>query len=114
MIIYHAREIYAVNLFLVNQAGAYAVPDGYPKYVDSRNYNNDVETARRKAYGYLGAAENWMSTRDDQIMYAYITRCSDGKQLEVRKFGKLKDIEEEVPDPEPEPEPEPETPDEGT
>lgn len=103
------REIYEVHLAYVNADGYHASDPNvnntaYPVVVDSKNYGNDVEKARRVAYGKLGAAENWLSTRENQIAYAYIIRVSDGVQIEKRMFGQLDDL------PDPEPEVEPETP----
>ena len=99
------REIFEVHLAYVNGDGFHASDPNvnntnYPVVVDSKNYDNDVEKARRVAYGKLGAAESWLSTRDNQISYAYIIRVSDGVQIEKRMFGKLADL----PDPEPAPE----------
>ena len=103
------REIYEVHLAYVNADGFHASDPNvnntaYPVVVDSKNYDNDIEKARRVAYGKLGAAENWLSTRDNQISYAYIIRVSDGVQIEKRMFGQLADL----PDPEPETPTEPE------
>ena len=72
-------------------------PSGYPKTVDSRSYDNDLEKTLNRAYGLLGAAESSMATQDTrQVQYGYIVRVSDGMQIEKRKFGKLADL----PDPE--------------
>ena len=99
------REIYEVHMGYVNDAGYHANdPEGYPKIVDSKTHNNDLEQTRRAAYGYLGAAESYLATRDNQVGYAYIIRSSDGMQIEIRRFGTIADL----PDPEPEPEPDPE------
>ena len=97
------REIYEVHLAYVNDAGYHASdPDvdnkNYPIVVDSRNNDNDIEKTLKKAMGYLGAAESFLSTRDDQISYCYIIRVSDGYQIEKRVFGKLAPIV--VPEPE--------------
>lgn len=99
------REIFEVHLAYVNGDGFHASDPNvnntnYPVVVDSKNHDNDIEKARRVAYGKLGAAESWLSTRDNQISYAYIIRVSDGVQIEKRMFGKLADL----PDPEPTPE----------
>lgn len=99
------REIFEVHLAYVNSDGYHASDPNvnntnYPVVVDSKNYDNDIEKARRVAYGKLGAAESWLSTRDNQISYAYIIRVSDGVQIEKRMFGQLADL----PDPEPTPE----------
>ena len=98
------REIYEVHLAYVNSDGYHASDPTvdntyYPVVVDSKTHDNDIETTRRIAYGKLGKAESWLSTRDNQIGYAYIIRVSDGKQIEIRRFGEIADL----PDPEPEP-----------
>ena len=99
------REIYEVHMAYVNDAGYHASdPEGYPKVVDSRNHNNDIEKTKRAAYGYLGAAESYLAPRDNQVGYAYIIRVSDGYQIEKRVFGKIADL----PDPEQEEEQTPE------
>ena len=113
------REIYEVHIAYVNDAGYHAADPTlngvqYPRIVDSKNNDNDDAKTLKKAYGLLGAAESFLSGRDDQVGYCYIIRVSDGMQIEKRKFGKLEDIV--IPDPEPEPTPEPEpepNPDEG-
>lgn len=95
------RVIYEVHMAYVNAAGYHASdPEGYPKVIDSKNHNNDVEMTKRAAYGYLGAAESYLATRDNQVGYAYIIRSNDGFQIEKRVFGKIAAL----PDPEPEPE----------
>ena len=98
------REIFEVHMTVVDANGNITVdPSGYPKVEDSKLRDNDIETARKRAYGLLGEAEKSMSTQDTrQIQYGYIIRVSDGMQIEKRLFGKLADL----PDPEPEPEPE--------
>lgn len=99
------REIYEVHMGYVNADGYHASdPTGYPKIVDSKTHNNNLEETRRAAYGYLGAAESYLAPRDNQVGYAYIIRSSDGMQIEKRVFGTIADL----PDPEPSPEPEPE------
>ena len=94
------REAYEVHMSVVDANGTLTVdPSGYPKTVDSRSYDNDLEKTLNRARGLLGAAESAMSTQDTrQVQYAYIIRVSDGMQLEKRVFGKIADL----PDPEPE------------
>ena len=99
------REIYEVHMTVVDANGNWSIPSGYPKTIDTKNYNNDPVIALSRAKGLLGAAESAMSTQDTrQTQFAYIIRVSDGLQIEKRKFGVLADL----PDPEPEPEEEPE------
>lgn len=104
------REIYEVHIGYVNADGYHACDpalggETYPKVIDSKNNNNDIELTYRKAMGYLGGAEKTLALRtDDQVDYCYIVRASDGLQIEKRRFGQLADII--VSDPEPEVEPE--------
>ena len=105
------REIFEVHLAYVNGDGYHASDPNvnntnYPVVVDSKTYDNDIEKARRVAYGKLGAAESWLSTRDNQISYAYIIRVSDGVQIEKRMFGQLAELPE-APEENVEPEAEP-------
>lgn len=107
----YKREIYEVHIAYVNDAGWHASDPAvggktYPRIVDSRNNDNDIEKTLKKARGFLGDAESFLSTRDDQVSYGYIIRVSDGFQIEKRVFGKIANVV--VPDEEPEPEPEPE------
>lgn len=94
------REIYEVHLSYVNGDGYHASDPNvnghqYPVVVDSKSNNNDTDLAFRKAMGFLGEAEKYLSVQTDhQIDYCYVVRVSDGRQIEVRKFGKLTEIEE--------------------
>lgn len=92
------REAYEIHLTVVDANGTITVdPTGYPKTVDSRSYDNDLERTLNRAKGLLGAAESSMSTQDTrQVQYAYIVRVSDGMQIDKRVFGKIA----ELPDPE--------------
>jgi len=92
------REAYEVHMSVIDANGTLTIdPTGYPKAVDSRNYDNDLDKTLNRARGLLGAAESSMSTQDTrQVQYAYIVRVSDGLQIEKRVFGKIA----ELPDPE--------------
>ena len=97
------REIYEVHMSVVDANGTLTIDPGndYPKSVDSRSYNNDLDKTLNRAKGLLGACESAMSTQDTrQVQYGYIILVSDGYQIDKRIFGKLA----ELPDPEPEPE----------
>lgn len=98
------REIFEVHMTIVDANGTLTIdPSDYPKSVDSRSYNNDIDKTLMRAKGLLGAAESAMSTQDSRkIQYAYIVRVSDGVQIEKRQFGKPENLD--LPDPEPEPE----------
>ena len=93
------REAYEIHMTVVDANGTLTVdPTGYPKTVDSRSYDNDLQKTLNRARGLLGAAESAMATQDTrQVQYATIIRVSDGMQIEKRVFGQLA----ELPDPEP-------------
>lgn len=92
------REIYEVYAKIVSAAGNYTTLGGYPKIFDSMSYDNDIEKAKKRAYGAYHAVLGEMyaiDTRPEQI--AMILRASDGVQEIVERVGDLP----EVPDPEP-------------
>ena len=99
------REIYQVTANVVDANGAFNPLTGYPKSFDSKNYDNDIEKAKQRAYGEWHHALADMSKIDTrEVQIAGIIRVSDGMQIEYAHFGALKDL----PDPEPEEETEPE------
>jgi hypothetical protein len=92
------REFYEIHMTVVDANGNVTIdPSGYPKIEDSKLRAHDLLLTLKRASGLLGAAESAMSTQDTrQIQYAYIIRGSDGKQIDVRRFGALEDID--IPD----------------
>lgn len=103
------REIFGVYANIIDANGTFNALSGYPKLFDSKNYDNDINKAKQRAYGEWHEALGAMGKRDDrQLQLAYIIRMSDGMLIEGSKFGAIADL----PDPEPEVEPEVE-PDEG-
>lgn len=98
------REIYEVHADIVDANGTYSKLSGYPKSFDSKNYDNDLDIARQRAYGQYHEALGAMCKRDDrQLQYSYIIRVSDGIQIEKSVIGAIAPL----PDPEPEPNEEP-------
>jgi len=91
------REIFEVCAKIVDANGTYNSLTGYPKIYDSRSYDNNIEKTRQRAYGEWHEALGAMSKIDSrQVQFAYITRASDGLQIECSKIGALA----ELPDPE--------------
>ena len=83
-----AREIFEVYAKIVDANGTYSTLSGYPKAFDSRNYNDDIETAKKRAYGEYHECLGAMCKRDDrQIQTAMILRASDGLQIEKEILG---------------------------
>lgn len=102
------REIFEVYAKVIDANGSYNTLSGYPKTFDSRNYNDDIEKALRRARGEWHEVLGTMYKRDDrQVQIAMILRGSDGVQIELASVGELSEI------PEPEPEQEPEIVEEG-
>lgn len=92
------REIYEVYAKVVDSTGAYNTLSGYPKTFDSKNYNDDIEKARRRAEGEFSTTWGAMCLRDDRkLQIVWLLRASDGLVMDYRSYGSLYE-----PDPEPE------------
>jgi len=52
-----ARNIFIVDAYQVNDQGAYAHINGFPKPFDSNSYDNDVDKALKRAQGSF--ASTW-------------------------------------------------------
>lgn len=108
------REIYEVYAQIVDANGNFADLSGYPKAIDSKNYDGDTGKTKMRAYSYWHDALAKMGVRDDrQLQFATIIRVNDGQQIALECFGRIADLpdppppEEAPPEPEPEPEEEP-------
>lgn len=90
------REIYEVHAKIVDANGTYNALTGYPKVYDSRSYDNNIDkTLQRARGGWHEALEAMAKIDTRQVQFAYITRASDGLQIELEKLGELA----ELPDP---------------
>ncbi|MBR3239165.1 MAG: hypothetical protein IKF99_12075 [Oscillospiraceae bacterium] len=91
------REIYEVYANIVDANGNYNALSGYPKTFDSKNYGNDLDKTRQRAYGEWHNALSDMAKVDTrQVQIASIIRVSDGMQIALERMGTLA----ELPDPE--------------
>lgn len=91
------REIYEVYANIVDANGSYNALSGYPKTFDSKNYGNDLDKTRQRAYGEWHSALAAMAKVDTrQVQLAGIIRVSDGMQIALEHMGALA----ELPDPE--------------
>ena len=91
------REIYEVYANIVDANGSYNALSGYPKTFDSKNYGNDLDKTRQRAYGEWHSALAAMAKVDTrQLQLAGIIRISDGLQIALERMGALA----ELPDPE--------------
>ena len=90
------REIYEVTAKVIDANGTYNTLTNYPKTFDSRNYNNDVDKAERRANGEYHSVLGTMYTRDDRLeQLAMIIRISDGVQIAVERVGDMPEVPEE-------------------
>lgn len=91
------REIFEVYAKVVDANGAYNTLSGYPKVFDSHTYNDDINKARKRAYGEYYEALGAMCKRDDrQQQIAMILRGSDGVQIETSALGTIADLPDPV------------------
>lgn len=98
------RNIYIVNAQIVDANGTFANLSGYPKTFDSKNYDNDVDKAQRRAIGEMSECFGAMCKRDDRQLQAVTLMTANGFLLDSKCIGKIADL----PDPEQEQTNEPE------
>lgn len=90
------RQIFVVYASIVDANGAFANLSGYPKTFDSRNYDNDIDKAQRRAIGDMSETFGAMCKRDDRQLQTVMTMTADGFLIEKKSIGKIA----ELPDPE--------------
>lgn len=95
-----ARQIYVVDATVVDANGTFNHISGYPKLFDSKNYENDIDKARRRAEGDMSEAYGAMCKVDSRQLQTVILMTADGAMLDAKHIGAI------APLPEPEPEPE--------
>lgn len=82
-----ARQIFIVNANIVDANGAFHVLDGYPVTYDSKNYNDDVEKAQKRADGAFSECWGAMCKRDDRMIQTVTLTTADGFQLDKKSMG---------------------------
>ena len=87
-----ARQIFIVNANIVDANGNHSIPSGYPKSFDSKNYNNDVDKAQRRAesdfYGLLEGLTRMYCAR--------VWNCCDASGKMDHEWSALSDIFQRV------------------
>lgn len=91
------RQIFIVNAYVVDANGTFSNLPNYPKTFDSKNYDNDIDKARRRAIGDASETFGAMCKRDDRQLQMVMVTAADGFQVEKRSIGQIA----ELPDPEP-------------
>ena len=95
-----ARQIFVVDATVVDANGTFNHLSGYPKLFDSKNYENDIDKARRRAEGDMSEAYGAMCKVDSRQLQTVTLMTADGAMLDAKHIGAI------APLPEPEPEPE--------
>ena len=90
------REIFKVTAEIVDSNGTYNSLSGYPKVFDSRNYNNDVAKAQKRAEGDWHEVMGAFDKRDDrQLQIAQVIQLSTGAIIQNDYIGKIAEVEEQ-------------------
>ena len=89
------REIFMVDAQIVDANGSYNILTGYPKTFDSKNYNNDIKKAEKRALSECYDVLSQMTKRDDrQLQSVRVTRISDLTNIVQYSFGEIADLPE--------------------
>ena len=87
------REIYQVNAMIVDVNGTFNLLNGYPKTFDSRNYDNDIDKAERRAMGEYNNVLSSMYSRDDRpLQVANIIQVSNGSVFASTFIGAMPEV----------------------
>lgn len=81
------RNIFIINAQIVDANGTFNTVDGYPKRVDSKNYDNDVDKARRRADGLFSEAWSEMCKIDTRQIQTVTLEDAHGNQLDRKSVG---------------------------
>lgn len=84
-----ARQIFIVTAQIVDSNGTFNAYDGYPKTFDSRNYQNDIDKAQRRAEGDFSEVWGAMCKRDDRQIQTVTLSTVDGFQLDRKTSGRF-------------------------
>lgn len=93
-----ARNIFTVSAYIVDANGTKNYLNGYPKDFDSKNYQDNVDIARKRADGDFSEVWGAFCKRDDRQIQTVILTNIKGELLDRKSMGNF-------PAPEPEPEP---------
>lgn len=81
------RNIYIIKAQIVDANGTFHILDGYPRIVDSKSYEGDVDIARRRADGIFSAAWSDMCKIDTRQIQTVTLEDAFGNQLDRKSVG---------------------------
>jgi hypothetical protein len=81
------RNIFRVDAFIIDANGTYQGVEGYPKNYDSKNYQDDVDKAYKRADG--DAMSVWASfcTQDTRMIQTVTLSDISGYQIYKKSMG---------------------------
>ena len=82
-----ARQIFIVDAHIVDANGTFNYLEGYPKKFDSRNYQDDVDKAQRRAEGDMSDRWGDMCKVDTRQVQTVTLMTADGQLLEKKTMG---------------------------
>ena len=85
----YRRQIFIVDAFVVDANGTFNHLNGYPKAFDSKNYQNDIEKAQRRAEGDMSETWGAMCKVDTRQFQTVTLMSVDGFQLEKKTSGEF-------------------------
>ncbi len=99
-----ARNIFLVDSYLVDANGAFSHFSGFPQSFDSKNFENNVDTAMKRANSAFAAQVSKMNSAEGDSRQIQMVTLTDitGYQIDRKCVGTIVE-------PEPEPEPEEES-----
>lgn len=84
-----ARNIYIVDAFVIDANGTFGRLNEYPKQIDSKNYDGDVDKTRRRAEGYFSKVWSDFCARDDRMKQTVVLYTADGTLIDKKTSGTL-------------------------
>lgn len=82
-----AREIFRVDAYIIDANGAYHGMDGYPKTFDSKNYQDDISKAYKRADGDASTVWAGFCTQDTRIIQTVTLSDINGTQYYKKSIG---------------------------
>lgn len=83
----YQRQIFIVDAFIVDANGTFNHLTGYPKTFDSKNYQNDLDRAQRRAEGDMSETWGAMCKVDTRQIQTVTLMTVDGFMLEKKTSG---------------------------
>lgn len=81
------RNIFIVNAVIVDSNGTYHGMDGYPKTFDSKNYQNDVDKALKRADGDASTVWATFCAQDTRMIQSVTLTDIFGNQIYKKSMG---------------------------